>query len=174
MGGVIQIFFSLRVRHACRVPSNDVEVCSSDHPGSTVPLDLIGGGWHAPQEEAVVKPSRSWNCPLPLWAQRTSSVRERLPQWCWQGPGRPPPRQQRAVSSASPRARHRLWSSRQAGAAGGRGFCSHAPADAAWCPASAGRGHCGRDYAAGRRRLHLRRRKWRQTFDKYFTTLCMR
>lgn len=46
MGGVIQIFFGLWVRHARRVPSNNVEVCSSDHPGSTVPLDLIGGLAH--------------------------------------------------------------------------------------------------------------------------------
>lgn len=38
--GVVQVLLGLRVRHTCRVPAHDVEVCPGDHPGSAVPLDL--------------------------------------------------------------------------------------------------------------------------------------
>lgn len=38
--GVVQVLLGLRVRHPCRVPAHNVEVCTSDHPGSAVPLDL--------------------------------------------------------------------------------------------------------------------------------------
>lgn len=38
--GFIQVLLGHWVRHACRVPAHNVEVCPSDHPGSAVPLDL--------------------------------------------------------------------------------------------------------------------------------------
>lgn len=80
---------------------------------------------------------------------------ERWRRWCWLGPECPPPRQQHAASSSSPEARHHLWSSRPVGAAGVLDSCSLAPGDGAWCPASAGRDHCGRGYAAGMQIPHL-------------------
>lgn len=42
VGGLVQVLFSLWVRHASRVPAHDVEVCPGHHPGSAVPLNLGG------------------------------------------------------------------------------------------------------------------------------------
>lgn len=42
--GVIQVLFSLWVRHASRVSANNVEVGSGNHSGPTVPLNLRRNG----------------------------------------------------------------------------------------------------------------------------------
>lgn len=99
----------------------------------------------------------------PRWVQRTSWVRGRWPRWWRQGRAGPPRAQRRAASCAMTAARHRLWSSRPAGAAAAQAGDSRDPSDVCACPASATRGRYGPGSSAGTQIPHLmqeeRRRK---------------
>ena len=97
---------------------------------------------------------RAGNC-SPLWGQHITWEMGRWQQWLTWDQEPLLRAQLRAVSSASPGARHHLWSSHPGGGAAGPGACSLSPGAGGGCPASTEHGHCGQDCAAGMQTLHL-------------------